>query len=202
MVTAIILAAGCSTRLGTAKQLLTFRGHPLLRLITENVLNTQVVEVIVVVGYQAEAVAQVVQDLPVTIALNPDYAAGQSTSLKVGLQAWYRLNPERPGSATKRGIMFVLGDQPLVTTETMDNLVAQFQLQGGIILPYFEGKRGNPTVLGEQYVPELLALTGDVGARDLFRHHSGQVVRVPVPDPGVCQDIDTWEDYFRLCNLC
>lgn len=198
-ITAIILAAGSSSRLGSCKQLLPLEGRPLIRQVTETILKTKVQQVIVVVGCQAERVAEAVRDLPVTIVVNQEYVKGQSSSLLAGLQAWSELKSGKAAeSELRRGFLFVLGDQPLVQSKTIDLLIDRFQQTADIILPYYEGQRGNPVLMGEEYLPELLALTGDTGAREIICRYPDRLVRADVTDPGVCLDIDTWEDYLNL----
>jgi molybdenum cofactor cytidylyltransferase len=86
MISAIILAAGMSKRMGRPKQLLQLGNKPLIRIVVENVLASAVDEIIVVTGCEAEGVGAAIKDLPVKITFNPDYQQGQGTSLAVGVK--------------------------------------------------------------------------------------------------------------------
>lgn len=192
MITAIVLAAGISSRMGTPKQLLMYQGRPLLRHVVENLRKSQVDEIIVVLGHQGAEVADALKGLPVRIIINEDYGAGQSTSVKAGLQAL----PASDGD--RRGVLFFLGDQPFVKPETINLLIEHYRQQGGIIAPYYQGTRGNPILFDQKFFSEFQALTGDVGAREIISRHPEDLQKVDVPDRGVLQDIDTPEDYRKL----
>lgn len=203
MVTAILLAAGSSSRLGLPKQLLLYKGRPLLRWTAENLVQSNVDQVIVVLGHKAAEIAQVLNGLPVTLVFNDYYRTGQSSSLKAGLSAY--LDRQTKGTDAPshlqtghHGVMFALGDQPLVKAETVCLLVEQFNQYGGIVVPEYLGQRGNPVIIEGKYLPELDTITGDTGARQLIDKYAKEVVRVDVDDQGVILDIDTWNDYNKL----
>lgn len=192
MITAIVLAAGTSSRMGTAKQLLTYRGLPLLRHVVENLLVSQVDNIIVVLGHQAAEVAKTLNGLPVQLVINQDFACGQSTSIKSGLTLVAGANYQY------RGVLFVLGDQPLVTPETINLIIEHHRQYGGIVAPYYQGVRGNPVLFDRKFFTELDSLTGDIGAREIIARHPEDLSKVEVQDIGVLQDIDTPEDYRKL----
>jgi molybdenum cofactor cytidylyltransferase len=178
--------------MGTTKQLLTYQGTPLLRFVVEKLLETQVQQVIVVLGHQALEVAEALAGLPVQLVINQLYASGQSTSLQAGLAAL----AEKP--TPSQGVLFVLGDQPLVKQETI-NLLIDFHTQhGGIVAPYYLGVRGNPILFDHKFIPELSGLTGDVGAREIIARHPEYLYKLNVQDQGILQDIDTLKDYHKL----
>ncbi len=192
MITAIVLAAGISRRMGTPKQLLMYKGRPLLRHVVENLLQSRVDEIMVVLGYQGTEVAEVLNGLPVRIIINQDYTCGQSTSVKSGLTALH------PADSDRLGVLFVLGDQPLVKPETINLLIDHYRQHGGIIAPYYQGVRGNPVLFDQKFFSEFQVLTGDAGAREIISRHPEDLWKVEVPDKGVLQDIDTLEDYRKL----
>jgi molybdenum cofactor cytidylyltransferase len=191
LITAIILAAGMSSRLGTPKQLLNYQGRPLIRHVAETFIRSQVKRVIVVVGAHAETICEALDGLPVKIVFNQDFADGQSTSVNKGLGA---INDK----TLPQGVLFALGDQPLLKAETINLLITAFMKNGGIVVPFHHQKRGNPVIFHQKFLPEFKALSGDVGAREIIRRHNDEVHRVDVGDQGVLLDIDTWEDYEQL----
>src|SRR6478735_338900 len=107
MISIVILAAGTSTRLGRPKQLLDLGGEPLLRHTLRNALASRVGEVVLVLGNQADSISEAVGNLGQRTVINPDFAAGQSTSLRAGIESV---------SAESDAAIVMLGDQPMVTT--------------------------------------------------------------------------------------
>jgi molybdenum cofactor cytidylyltransferase len=186
--------------MGSPKQLLVYQGRPMLRHVVENLLKSQVNDVMVVLGHQASKVAEALNELPVRIIINKDYTRGQSTSVRYGLAALHTsgLSAHHPAKGNRLGVLFVLGDQPLVKPETINLLIDHYRQYGGIIAPYYQGVRGNPVLFDNKFFDELQALTGDVGAREIISRYPEQLRKVEVPDSGVLQDIDTPEDYQKL----
>ncbi len=192
MIAAVVLAAGTSSRLGTPKQLLPYRGRTVLAAVVETVLRSPVDQAVVVLGYRADEIAGCLAGLPVKVEVNSRYALGQATSLKAGLAAL---------EGEVRAVLFMLGDQPAVSPVTVRLLVETHGITGGIVAPFFQGKRGNPVLFDRLFFSAIQSLEGDVGAREVIRRHPESLHRVDVPDPGVIADIDTWEDYRRLLDM-
>jgi len=189
LIAAVVLAAGTSSRLGSPKQLLSFRGRPVLVAVVENLLTSRLDRVVVVLGHQSGEVARVLEGLPVEVVVNQRYIEGQASSLKCGLAA---LDPE------VRAALFALGDQPLVRPSTVRLLVDGYRSAGGIAAPFYQGQRGNPVIFDRRFFPDLELLKGDAGAREIIRSNPESLLRVDVDDPGVVLDIDTWEDYQNI----
>ncbi len=194
MVSAIVLAAGTSSRMHRPKQLLEYAGKPMLRHVLEILLSTKVDEVVVVLGHEAGRISPVIAGMPVRVVLNQAYADGMSGSVRLGLAAAARAG----NSDTPRGVLFALADQPLVKPQTIDLLIDAYCRQGGITAPCYNGQRGNPVIFNESFFPEIMELSGDAGAREIIRRHPGAVVLVDVEDRGVLLDIDTWTEYCEL----
>jgi xanthine dehydrogenase accessory factor len=161
----------------------------MLRAVVENTARAPVDEIVVVLGCRAQWIAPVLEGLPVKLVINGSYREGQSSSLKAGLSAV----DEGAG-----GIMFILGDQPLVRPETLGLLVERFKERGGITVPFYNGKRGNPVLLERHLLSNPGAIAGDEGARGIIAGNPHLVQRVDVDDEGVLLDVDTWEDYLGL----
>ncbi len=193
-VTGIVLAAGKGSRMGRTKQLLPFRGQTILECVVDSALASSLQRVIVVLGYQADELEQLLIGRDVTVVHNPLYDKGQSSSLKAGLQEV---------TVEDDAVLFLLGDQPLVTAETINRILAAYETSptSAIVLPVFEGKRGNPVLFSRETFPRLETLKDDCGARSLFEEYSGQILTVPVEDPSIHSDIDTEEDYLRLLEF-
>lgn len=190
MISAIILAAGESKRMGQPKQLLPFRGSTLLGQIMENLLQSQAAEIIVVLGYQAEKIIPQIAREPVKIVVNSDFDQGMSSSIKCGLSHI---------SEAADGVMIVLGDQPLIEKETIDLLIKKYrQSERGIILPVYKGIRGHPVIFKMKYKDELLRLTGDIGGKQIVERHPSDVLEVEVDYESVVISIDAESDYQSL----
>jgi len=185
---AIILAAGGSVRMGQPKLLLPWNGQPLIRQAVQTALQAGLAPVTVVTGaYQAEIQAAMA-GLPVCFAHNPDWAAGQSGSIRSGME---RL-PGETGS-----VIFLLGDQPFVTPELLSALTsAQTRQRQAILAPYVAEQRSNPVLFDRQVFPALRQLQGEQGARSLFDRFPPACL--PWTDRRILLDIDTPEDYQRL----
>lgn len=202
MITAIILAAGKSTRLGTPKQLLSYQGTPMIRLTVNTLLQAPIDKVIVVLGHEASKIADAINGMPVIATINNNYHNGQSTSIKSGLSVYKKLiqydSPQPDTGTGLNGIMFCLCDQPLLKPETINLLVDRFYHSGGIVVPYFQNTRGNPVIFDARLIPQFDLLKGDIGAREIIFSNPQKTTRIDVEDQGVIFDIDTWEDYNKL----
>jgi molybdenum cofactor cytidylyltransferase len=216
-VAAVVLAAGESRRFGQLKQLLPWgdEGATLLTQAVDVAVASRARPVIVVLGCQAETCRSVLtawsdahESVPgsapldgcgpdpsesrsLRVVVNPDWAAGQSTSVRAGLAAL----PGNAGAA-----LFHLADQPGVTPKVIDALIARYaETLAPVVWPEYQGRRGNPVLFDRLAFPQLRELTGDVGGRPVLKAFAqkGQTERVPVDEPGVLLDIDTLDDLAR-----
>jgi molybdenum cofactor cytidylyltransferase len=190
----ILLAAGGSSRLGQPKQLLDYRGRPLLRHAAETALASRCRPVVVVLGAEVEACTAALQGLPVRLVINADWRDGLSTSLRAGLAA---LENETPAIDA---VILSVADQPLLTPLLLDSLI-EYHLRTGAtrVAAEYGGKPGVPALFPRSLFPALKCLRGDEGARALLREQPGAVARVPFPDGSL--DIDTTRDYENLSVL-
>ena len=191
MISAILLAAGESKRMGKPKQLMLLGKTTMLEQTIDNLLNSKVSEVIVVLGHKAEEITTILVTKPVKIALNPVYHQGMSTSIITGLN----LVDERA-----RAVMLALADQPFIDSQTINRLIDEFcDHNKGIVIPTYQSQRGHPVIFAIKYKEELLSLKGDIGGRQIIEHHPDDVLEVAVDSPGINIDIDTTDDYnFNL----
>ncbi len=183
-ITALVLAAGRSSRMGAENKLLMpLRGAPMVARTVDAIAASGVRDVVVVLGHEADAVRKALAGRDLTFIGNPRFAEGMSTSLKAGLGGIH---------ADADGVLICLGDMPAVTTDAIDKLIAAFNPTEGraIIVPTFGGKRGNPVLFAAAFVDEMRAADGDVGARALLSQHADGVYEVET-DAGVLADADT-----------
>lgn len=183
---AIILAAGLSSRMGTNKLLVDVDGKPMVRRVAEAACTSHADPVIVVTGHAAPQIETTLNGLKAEFVKNPDFAKGLSASLGAGLNAL----PEDCD-----GALILLGDMPAVDTALIDRLIAAFDPgeQRAICVPTRRGKRGNPVLWARRFFPEMLAIEGDVGARNLIGTYSELVCEVEAADDAPLTDIDTPE---------
>ena len=196
MISAILLAAGESKRMGGLKQLmlLGLGEKTILEHSIENLLSSRVNEVIVVLGYEAERVAERIADRPVRIVVNPAYREGMSASIARGVE----LVDDRA-----RAIMLALADQPFIDCHIIDCLIDEFDTNNkGIVVPVYKGRSGHPVIFNAKYKEELLALGSQGQARDIKNSHPEDVLRVVVNSEKVIVDIDTVQDYERAQRIC
>jgi len=188
-VAAIVLAAGAASRYGALKQLLPWGSGTLLSQVVDTALSSQAKPVVVVLGHQAEACRATLGRRPVIVALNPEWAQGQSSSVRAGLAA---LPPN------VQAALFLLADQPRLGVATLDALIERHRATlAPVVWPEYNGRRGNPVLFDCSVFPELRELSQDVGGRVLLASYAARAERVQVDDPGIFLDIDTPEDYVR-----
>ncbi len=191
-VSGVVLAAGGSRRFGgeLTKQLLAFRGKPLVRGAVEVALAADLAEVIVVVGNQGAEVRRALQDLPVVVIENLRWSEGQSFSVRRGLAEV---------SSASDGALFMPCDQPLLTPEVLDSLVAAHRRSARpIVVPTFRGEGRSPVLFGRSLFPKLASLTGDEGGRQILRRSQDQALFVAMPNEEPFLDVDRPDDFERL----
>ena len=206
-VAAIVLCAGQSRRMGaTNKLLLPIDNRPLIAHTVDALLSTAVRPIILVTGHDSDAVLTALGDRVhargVRVVHNTDYAAGMSTSLRIGLNALAQADAEagRAGTGPCDGALICLGDMPHVRPAHIEGLLAAFDPADGreVIVPMYEGRRGNPVLWAARFFPEMQLLTGDTGARSLLQRHTDVLCAVPMADDGVTVDVDTPEAFQTL----
>ena len=187
MISALVLAAGMSTRMGCAKLLMKLAGKPLLQHVIDNLEKSSVDKITVILGEEAGNVLKEVNFGNASIFINKHYNDGMSSSLKAGVQILGR---------DCNAFLVVLADQPFVESSIIDSIIDKYwETRGLLVVPAFEGVRGNPVLLDFSLKKEVLDVSGDEGARRVIQRHQIDVIEVEVNDPSVLMDIDTPTDY-------
>lgn len=169
-----------SRRWGENNKLLApIDGQPMVRRTAEAVLESKIRPVFVVTGHDRAVIEAALRDLPLTFHHAAGYADGMSASLKTGIAA----------TGSFDGVLVCLGDMPFVRAETFNRLAERYAGQAAIF-PTYDGKRGNPVLLGRSLFADIQRLTGDEGARALLKAIPEQVLEIAVDDPGILRDID------------
>src|SRR5579859_757891 len=205
---AIILAAGSSSRMGSGrhKLLLPLHDRPVLAHVLDAALASQARPVVLVLGHQPEQVrthiATYTTHPDLNIIENPNYLQGMSTSMHLGIQTLQIDGYTKYRSENIDSALVLLGDQPLITAQHIDSLIATYRTTGKrIIAPTYKGKRGNPTLFDASLFPELLEVTGDEGGRSVLERHREEIATVEMGNPLANIDVDTWEAYQRVVEV-
>lgn len=187
-VAGVILAAGGSSRLGEPKQLIEWRGHSL---IWHAVRATQALNpVAVVIGEGAKDIRRALRKEQVDIIENADWEAGQSSSVRAGLESI---------AEGTEAVVFLLADMPFVNSELVSALVQRYrQTLAPLVATWAGGRRANPVLFDRETYSDLQALEGDQGGRAIFRRFEREFVEW---DDAVLQDVDTPEDLERLRSM-
>jgi molybdenum cofactor cytidylyltransferase len=186
---AVILAAGPSRRMSEPKQLLKLAGQSLLRRAASTALSSSCKPVIVVLGAHADEFKRELNHLDVLIEENPVWMNGIGASVRCGIEAARRRNVD--------SAVLMLCDQPLVTWQLIDQLVATHRRTGAAIVACeYADTVGVPALFSRAVFDELTSMGGNTGAKQVITRNADRVVRVPFPPAAL--DIDTPEDFARL----
>ncbi|RNI30593.1 nucleotidyltransferase family protein [Rufibacter latericius] len=187
----IILAAGSSSRLGQAKQQLLFQGQTLLQRSIQAAVKAEGSPVIVVLGANAEAILPQLQFPETHLVTNPDWQEGMASSIRAGLNHLLSVAPQSSGA------LFMLCDQPFVSTNLLDALVQRQKKSGkNIVACSYQETLGAPVLFTKRFFSELLLLNGQEGAKKLLSIYRKEVASLLFPEGAI--DIDTAEDYAAL----
>lgn len=191
MIVGIILAAGSASRMGQAKQLLPLGSRPMLWHVAQATCQSRLDEVIVVTGAAAEPVSLCIADLPPRIVHNPDWQQGQAGSIQTALRS---LPPNCDA------VLFLLADQPLITSQLINELISHWQRCGKSIVRLCHANNpGNPVLFSlAVWRDALQQLDGDQGARRILKAHPEAIGYLPVANDEIFLDVDTIEDYAKM----
>ena len=186
-VAAILLAAGQARRMGENgphKLLAEFDGIPLVRRSAATLLASSATPVVAITGHRRQDVERAMAGLDISTVFNPSYVTGMASSLACGVS--------HPEIAECQGVLVMLADMPGITTEHIERLVRAFRLHRGeaIVRAGFRDKPGHPVLFPKMLYEYLIALTGDVGARELIVDSKLRVVTIDI-GPAALLDVDT-----------
>lgn len=190
MIYAVVMASGYSKRMGNNKLLLKYNGKYVIEHVIDILKNSNIDEVIVVAREQK--VKKIGKD-KFCIVLNNDTAKeGISSSIKIGCV--YGKHSD--------GILFVPGDQPLLSLETINNLIAAFySSKDKIIVPCYGDVEGSPVIFPNKYFNELMKLKGDIGGKKVIEQNIKDKINVVIKNKIENLDIDTTDDYELLGKI-
>lgn len=190
MISAIILAAGQSRRMGQPKMLLPWGELTVIEQVITTFLNAGIEHIVVVTGGAREQVDKAIEAYPIHNVHNRDYAKGEMlSSLQLGLK-------ELPD--VMQAALIGLGDQPQVQESTVKLVCAAYRKRRpGLVVPSFQMRRGHPWLVAKQLWQEILALSPRESPRDFLNRHAAEIHYVDVETPSILTDLDTPEDYQK-----
>jgi molybdenum cofactor cytidylyltransferase len=190
-VSAIILSAGESQRMGTLKPLLPFGEKTVIETVLDNFLKVNLYEIIVVLGYQADRIIEFINRYSVKTVTNEKYKDGMLSSIQKGIEAT---------DEKTEAYMIALVDQPFISPFLIEALLEKYE-NNGIIIPSYNGKRGHPIIIPAKYRDEIFGLDTNIGLRQLIQNHEDEIIYVDVAFDDVIRDMDFPEDYKREIGL-
>ena len=190
-ISAIILAAGSSSRLGRAKQLLKYKNKSFIQQLIEKLEKTGISNPIIVLGARFEKISQHIDELSLStqIVENRNWENGMSGSLIKGLESL-----EKDVDAA----LICLSDQPLIPLSHYQQLLATFRRTPKLISSYYQDSVGVPALIPKRYFSEILQLEGKGGAKFILRKYQKESILIPCQEAG--WDVDTEEDYRRIVD--
>lgn len=187
MITGIIMASGFSKRMNKDKLTLAFKGTSVIERVIKAVKASEVDHIIMV--YRKEELREIGTKYGLKAVSNSKAELGQSQSIKLGIEA---------SPLETRGFMFFVADQPFLNPVTINKLIQVFHVgKYPIVVPKYNGKRGNPVIFSVTLKNELLDITGDEGGRSIIKRRYDEVEFVSFDHSLEGKDIDTWDEYMK-----
>lgn len=191
-VTAVVLAAGDSRRMGYPKALLPWRGSTFVGTIAARIVEAGLRPPLIVLGRHASAIRPHVPKGAASI-VNPDPDRGQLSSLQLAIAQ---------AGASCDGIMIWPVDQPGVSTPLVRGLVSLFEAADvPLVFPVCCGRRGHPAIIGQALFVELMQLDPSASPKPVFQRHSPNAVLLDTAETACIEDVDTPEDYLRAAGV-
>lgn len=190
---ALILAAGQSVRMKTNKLLLPFQGKTLIEHVIGQVMQTGILNLLLVLGAYREDILAAIGSLPVQYCLNEAYEQGMLSSVQCGLR---NIPP------TAEVVLVFPGDQPLIPAAVTLKLLEAYRKTGrGLVVPVYRNQRGHPLLIHRKYRKTVEELEHGEGLRALLYRFPDDVLEVETEAPGILRDVDTPEDYHKITQL-
>jgi molybdenum cofactor cytidylyltransferase len=187
MISAILLAAGLSRRMGDFKQLLQFRGKSFVECCVDNLLAAGVDDLVVVTGHRDAEVRQALASRKIKFIFNADYQAGMSSSIKCGVQAL---------EEKTEALLIALADQPHIHSSSISKVIAAYAKERPLlVVPTYANRRGHPIILDGKLRAEILTLDPAQGLRQVVHRHKDQALYLEMKSDSVLLDFDYPQDY-------
>ncbi len=187
----LILAAGKSSRMGDDNKLMMpFQGKPMLSHVVDAAQSSNLFHVGVVVGYQSKTIKRFILNQNVQYIENNNWETGMASSLVAGIGKLSQID----------GYLIMLGDMPLITPDLINKII-DYGADDKIIVPIKNGKQGNPVFFGSDFREDLMALSGDVGAKKVIKENQSSVVEIEIQSNAIFKDFDTRDSLKAGVNV-
>ena len=187
MISAILLAAGQSKRMGDENKLTKkIQGVPLIQRSIQNILSSSIDELIVVLGYQVEIVEKLVdKNKKIRCVFNKDFESGMASSIKIGLS----------NLSKKTEVFFIcLGDMPFVDPDIYNQII-KYKNEKEIIVPTYKGQQGNPILFSKSMVDKIINIKGDSGAKKIIEINNDKILNIEINNQNIKKDYNTKENF-------
>ena len=183
MLAAAILSAGESSRMGSPKALLPYRGSTFLEHLIEVTRHPRIGITHIVLGAGADSIRDKLQLNAAWIVVNDEWKKGQLSSIQAAVRSL-------PAGQTE-GMILCPVDHPLVSAKLVSQLIEEFDSAGkAVVLPTYRGRRGHPVIFRATLYDELLRATPEIGARQVVWAHADEISEVPTEEPGVILNLN------------
>ena len=188
MISAILLAAGQSKRMkGENKLTKKIQDIPLIKLSIKNILNSNIDEIFIILGYQKEIIQKIIgKNDKIKFFFNENYESGIASSIKIGVSKL----------SEKTDAFFIcLGDMPMVNKNVYNQLIKS-KSDKEIIIPTYKGKQGNPILFSKSIKEKIMNIKGDVGAKKILELNKDKILNVEINNQSVKKDFNTKDDFI------
>ena len=187
MISAILLAAGQSKRMGGENKLTKkIQGAPLIKHSVKNILASSVDELIIVLGYQKEIIEKLIdKNNKIKFVFNKDFENGMASSIKTGLNNL---------SEKTEAFFICLGDMPMVNKDIF-NLLIKSKNNREIIVPIYKNKQGNPILFPKLMKKKIMTIEGDVGAKKILELNKDKILNIETNDQSIAKNFNTLDDF-------
>ena len=187
----LILAAGCSSRMGDENKLMMpFQGKPMLNHVVNASLNSNMTQTFVVVGHQSSKIKNLIQSDDIQCVENEQWELGMASSIVAGISQLKQFD----------GFLILLGDMPLVTPELINEIIFHGSADK-IVIPIKDGLHGNPVFFGSKFRDELLTLYGDSGAKKVIQDNLSSMIKIEIQSNIIFKDYDTKESLESVAGV-
>ena len=190
MISAILLAAGLSKRMGGENKLTKkIQGIPLIKHSVKNILLSSVEELIIVLGYQKEIIEKLIdKHEKVKFIFNKDFESGMASSIKIGINHL---------SDNSEAFFICLADMPMVSSNIYDFLIKS-KNQKDILVPTYKGQQGNPVLFDKSIKEKIMNISGDTGAKKILELNKDKILNLEINDQSISKDFDTQDNFNSL----
>ena len=187
MISAILLAAGQSKRMnGVNKLTKEIQGIPLIKLSVKNILASSINELIIVLGHQKEIIEKLIdKNEKIKFVFNKNFESGMASSIKTGLNHL---------SEKTEAFFICLGDMPMVSHDIYNQLIKSKDNKE-IIVPTYKGQQGNPVLFNKSMKEKILDITGDAGAKKIFKLNKDKILNLEINDQSITKGFDTQDNF-------